>query len=174
MAFLSNFDAAAFIPQVMLTPGGALEAHDGLSIYRLKVLSGIPVHLDVFHPICPARLCELLLKLRAENLEDKKRIKSGQHLLFQLQRSSIVGKSKSEALKCFLQEMVQAKLKFLEQIPTSRSQDLTQIMSQIISDWQIEPVKEVVRQEAAAMFFTNPEKQLKPLSKWYHDFYALK
>jgi hypothetical protein len=79
----------------------------------------------------------------------------------------------SETLKKLLEQMKVANEKIMLTHPAMQGhEDLDSMCRRLavkIDHWRNEPVKEMVKQDDR---FVNEAKPVKPVSKWYQDFYS--
>ena len=140
---------------------------------ELDNISGI---LEVFYPASPERVLQIILDLKNHQKSSEQSISQSRNLLTLLQSesNSRYNLSMSETLKKFLEQIKFANEKImLNHRPAVHGHDewdsMCRRLALEIDHWKNEPVKEVVKQDDR---FVNEAKPVKPVSKWYQDFYS--
>ena len=144
--------------------------------FKILDLNDVFANLEVFYPANPEKILQTLVEFKTQRRLSENRLSAARKLLDLLQatENSRYNLSKSETLKMFLEKMKESSEKLMLTHPSPlHGQDewdsVCRRLALEIDHWKNEPVKEIVKQDDR---FVNNTKVVKPLSKWYQEFYS--
>ena len=135
------------------------------------------LHLEMFFPCNPAQVVEKLIEMKRQIRASELRLTSSELALEKLNDDGR-GLSKSEELEDLLERLKISTQRIIRAHSASshdreKWDSICRRLASEIDHWKNEPVKDVVKQDDGFTTSASGGQTVKPLSKWYQDFYAI-